>query len=68
METYCTECHHTGKALDLTRVPFRAGDMGMLVDSVVQHAGSDMPPAPRDRMPSDVIAKIQKWKSDGLAP
>jgi hypothetical protein len=68
MEQFCTECHHPGKSLDLTRVPFRAGATPDLVDQVVARATMDMPPAPRDRMPADALDKIRQWKTDGMVP
>ena len=67
MVTHCSECHHAGKALDLTRSDITAQNIDRVID---QLSGSSpkMPPAPRDRVSSGDLDKIKAWKSTGLKP
>jgi hypothetical protein len=64
----CTECHHAGRPIDLTRYPFMAGDPATAAQQLITSLSNDMPPAPRDRAPTSVTDAIAQWKADGMKP
>ncbi len=64
----CTECHHAGKPYDLTRYPFAGGDPAMVADKLIASMGTTMPPAPRDKVPADIVEKVKAWKAGGMKP
>jgi hypothetical protein len=68
MNRYCTECHHPGKPLDYTKVPFAAGDMKQMVDKLLATTTTTMPPAPRDKVPAEFATVVQKWAAEGMNP
>jgi hypothetical protein len=64
----CTECHHAGRPIDLTKYPFMAGDDKDIADRLTKSLGTTMPPAPRDRAPSSVTDAIAAWRAAGMKP
>ena len=64
----CTECHHAGRPIDLTRYPFVAGDAASAAQQLIDSLSNDMPPAPRDRAPASVIDAVAQWKAEGMKP
>ena len=67
----CSECHHAGTSLDLTKFPFGNRDQKAFVDVIlasVQSTTRPMPLAPRPRLKAEEIDAISKWKNGGLKP
>lgn len=64
----CTECHHHGRAIDLTTYPFMAGSATAAASQLLASLTTNMPPAPRTTAASSVAAAVQTWIAAGMKP
>jgi len=64
----CLECHHAGRPIDLARYPFMAGAKDETADRLVRSLETTMPPSPRAKVDGAVVARIQKWRQEGMKP
>lgn len=64
----CTECHHAGRPIDLTKYPFMAGDDKDTADRLTRSLAGTMPPAPRDRAPASLTDAVAAWRTAGMKP
>jgi mono/diheme cytochrome c family protein len=68
MEEHCTECHHEGRQPDFVDLPADASLRDLIAARIIARGETTMPPSPRDHLAADELAKIQKWKDDGVNP
>jgi hypothetical protein len=64
----CTECHHAGRPIDLTKYPFMTGAANDTADRLTRSLTTTMPPAPREKAPSSIADAIAAWKAAGMKP